>query len=252
MSPTNRPMRAIMADDEPLARSYFKELLAAHPEVELVAECRNGLEAARAIAALRPDVAFLDIEMPRLDGFEVLELAEQPLAVVFVTAYDSYAVRAFEARAVDYLLKPFSAERLAAALERVRDRVGRHEPLDGAGLRREVFPDRPFVDRLAIKDGAEIAIIDTADIDYIRSEDDYASVHVKERSWLKHETMSGLERALDPRRFVRIHRTCIVNVARVARVEQETKERYSVSLKDRTELPASREGMKRLRDVLGL
>lgn len=252
MSSRNRPLCAVLADDEPLARAYFKELIAAHPDVELVAECRNGLEAARAIAALEPDVAFLDIEMPRLDGFEVLELTEKPLAVVFVTAYDRYAVRAFEARAVDYLLKPFTAERLAATLERVRERIGHTARLDAAALRREVFPERSFVDRLAIKDGAEIVIIDGADIDYIRSEDDYASVHVKERSWLKHETMSSLERALDPRRFVRIHRTCIVNVARVARVEQETKERHSVVLKDRTELPASREGMRRLRAVLGI
>lgn len=160
------PLRAILADDEPLARSYLRELLAAHPDVAILAECRNGLEAARAIAQHRPELAFLDIEMPKLDGFEVLDLAEAPLAVVFVTAFDHYAVRAFEAHAVDYLQKPFSAERLAAALQRVQQRIGVPRVLDANLLRREAFPDRPFAQRLAVKNGADIVLIEAADLDY--------------------------------------------------------------------------------------
>ncbi len=246
------PLRAILADDEPLARSYLRELLAAHPEVTVLAECRNGLEAARAIAQHRPDLAFLDVEMPKLDGFEVLDLVEGPLAVVFVTAFDHYAVRAFEAHAVDYLRKPFSPERLAAALERVRQRIGQPRTLDANLLRKEAFPDRPFAERLAVKNGAEVVIVDAADLDYATSEDDYVNLHVGTKSWLKHQSLASLEQALDPRRFVRIHRTCLVNVDRVTRLEQETRDTFSVVLRDRTELRATRQGYLRLRAVLGL
>lgn len=245
-------LRAILADDEPLARAYLAELLAAHPDVEILAQCRNGLEAARAIAAHQPDLAFLDIEMPKLDGFEVLDLATEPLAVVFVTAYGSYAVRAFEAHAVDYLQKPFSPERLAAALQRVRQRLGGQPRPDAASLRRAAFPEQPYAQRIGIKDGADIVLIDVGDIDYVSSEDDYVNLHVGARSWLKHQSMSSLEQALDPRRFVRIHRSVIVQAERVARMEQETRDCFCVVLKDRTELRATRQGCQRLREVLGL
>jgi two-component system, LytTR family, response regulator len=247
-----RTIRAVIADDERLARDYLRELLAAHPEIEIAAECRDGFEAVKAIAQHRPDVVFLDIEMPRLDGFEVLEATEVALAVVFVTAYDSYAVKAFEAHAVDYLLKPCSPERLAAAIARVRARLGSATALDPAGLRREMFDARRFAERIAIKDGAEISIVDVRDVDYVTAEDDYVCIRAGGRSHLKHQTMAALERALDPALFVRIHRSCIANVDRVIRVEAETKEKFAVLLRDGTWLTASRDGMRRLREVLDI
>jgi len=245
-------MRAVLADDERLARDYLKELLEAHPDVEIAAECRDGLETVKAIAQHKPDLIFLDIEMPRLDGFEVLEVAEHPVAVVFVTAYDNYAVKAFEAHAVDYLLKPYSKERLAAAIEKVRSRLGDAPSLDPTSLRRDMFHDRRFAERLAIKDGAEISIIDVRDVDYVMAEDDYVSILAGGKAHLKHQTMSALERSLDPTRFVRIHRSCIVSIDRVIRVEAETKERFAVLLRDGTWLTASRDGMRRLKEVLDI
>jgi two-component system, LytTR family, response regulator len=252
MSERIRRLRAVVADDEKLALDYLLELLEAHREIEVAAACRDGLEAAKAIALHQPDLVFLDIEMPRLDGFEVLELVERPVAVVFVTAYDGYAVKAFEAHAVDYLLKPVSPERLAAAIAKVRRTLGDAPLPDAAALRREALPALAHVERIAIKDGAEISVIDVRDVDYVRAEDDYVSICAGGRCHLKHQTMEGLARDLDPRRFVRIHRSCIVNVERVVRVEPETKERFSVELRDGTSLNASRERMRRLREVLGL
>lgn len=251
MSAGSGNLRAVIADDEAPAREYLAELLAAVPGVEVAAACADGLAAAKAIAAHRPDVAFLDIEMPRLDGFAVLELAEAPLAVVFVTAYDGYAVRAFEAHAVDYLLKPCSKERLAAAVEKVRRGLGGGRAPDAGALRRDALPDRPYVERVAVKEGAEITVIDVRDIDCVRAEDDYVCIRAGGASHLKHQTMESLARSLDPRRFVRVHRSGIVNADRVARVEPETKERFTIELRDGTTLPASRDGIRRLRDILG-
>ncbi|MFZ4578935.1 MAG: LytR/AlgR family response regulator transcription factor [Myxococcota bacterium] len=258
---THPRLRAILADDEPLARAYLRELLDAHPDVQVLAECRNGLEAVRAIAEHKPDLAFLDIEMPKLDGFEVLELADPLPAVVFVTAYDQYAVRAFEAAAVDYLLKPFASERLAAALGRVRARVAARQvqvgqpaalPPDAGALRRQAFPDRPYVDRLAVKNGAEVVIVDVHELDCVTSEDDYVSLHVGKRTWLKHQSMASLEQSLDPRRFVRIHRTCLVHVERVAKVEAATRDTFEVWLRNGEVVPGTRAGVAKLRAVLGI
>ncbi len=244
-------LKAVIADDEPLAREVLAEYLTAHGDIEVVASCSNGLEAVKAVAEHRPDLLLLDIEMPKLDGFEVLELLDHPVAVVIVTAFDAYAVRAFEADAVDYLLKPYSAERLARALERVR----RHKPsapLPVGALRHALRPEQPHLDRVAVKDGAEIAVIACADLDWVRSEDDYVRLCAKGREWLKHQSLASLEESLDSASFVRIHRTCIVNVTRVARVEAETRDRFSVVLLDGRRLPASRQGEKRLRETLGI
>lgn len=252
MTGVEQPLRVLVAEDEPLARDYLLGLLAKRPGVSVVAVCRNGLEAVRALAEHRPDLALLDIEMPKLDAFEVLELAEHPVAVVFVTAYDEHAVRAFEAEAVDYVLKPFSAERLGAALDRAARRLETAPPLDPGTLRRAARPEAPALDRLAIKDGPEITLVSLDQIDYVRAEDDYVCIHAAGREHLKHQTLASLEASLDPRRFVRIHRSCLVNVQRVRRIEPETRDRFSVHLADGTVLGASRSGEQRLRAVLGL
>ncbi len=246
-----KTLRIVLADDEPLARELLLELLAEQAGTQVVAVCTNGFEAVRAVAEHRPDLLLLDIEMPKLDGFEVLELLEQPTAVVFVTAYDAYAVKAFEAAAVDYLLKPFSGARLAQALERVRRALPGTAP-EPSALRQALQRESALLERVAVKDGAEIAIIPVGELDWVRSEDDYIRLRSREREWLKHQSLSSLEQSLDPKHFVRIHRTCLVNVSRVVRVEPETRDRYLVVLRDGTVLAASRQGEKRLRETLGL
>lgn len=253
--PPAPPLRAVVAEDEPLIRELFLEQLAELGGVEVVATCKDGLEAVRATQQHAPEVLFLDISMPKLDGFEVLELLEPGVSVVFVTAYDQHAVRAFEAAAVDYLLKPVSSERLAKAVARVRlDRARKDAaPRPSSDeLRHGARPENVWLDRLAVKDGSEIGVIPVRELRFARSEDDYVRLGANGREWLKHQTLGALEASLDPASFVRIHRTCMVNVAFVTRIEAETRDRFVVFLSDGTTLPASRPGERRLREVLGL
>jgi two-component system LytT family response regulator len=238
-------IRAIIVDDEPLARQVLRELLEDHAEVEVLAECKNGFEAVKAVSELPVDLLFLDIQMPKLDGFEVLELLDRPVPTIFVTAYDEYAVRAFEAHAVDYLLKPVTPERLAEALSRVG---GRTPPPNIAS---EARPGNAYLTRIVIKDGPDIVIIPQGDIDYVQAEDDYVCVHAKGRSFLKHQTMASLEASLDPAHFVRIHRSAIARLDRIKRIELHTKDRYIAILEDGTTLPISRAGHRRLKGLLG-
>lgn len=242
-------IRAILVDDEKLARQYLNELLGQFPQVEVLCECRNGFEAVKAVAEHRPDLLFLDIQMPKLDGFEVLELLEHPVAVVFVTAYDEYAVRAFDAHALDYLLKPFSKERLAETLDKVQRNLGRARP-PVSELKEAARPADEFQKRIVVKDGTSVVIIKDDEIDYLQAEDDYVSIHKKDKSWLKHQTLASLEHALDPRRFIRIHRSVIVNVERIDKIEPYTKDRHLAILKDGTRLPISRSGHKRIKSIL--
>ena len=238
-------MRAVIVDDEELARGYLREMLAAHPEIEIVAECANGFEAVKAIAETAPDLVFLDVQMPKLDGFEVLELIEQrgpegTPAVIVVTAYDQYALRAFDAQAVDYLLKPFSAERFERALERAKARLGERKPAP---------EQRP--QRLAVRDGTRVHVIPLEKLDYAEAQDDYVALHSGGKSYLKQQTIGSLETLLDPARFVRIHRSAIVNLERVARIEPYAKESRVAILTDGTRLPVSRSGYARLLEAMG-
>jgi two-component system LytT family response regulator len=250
MTESKATISAIVVDDEQLARKYLGEMLRAHPEVRVLAECKNGFEAVKAVAEHRPDLLFLDIQMPKLDGFEVLELIDEGPAVVFVTAYDQYALKAFDAHAVDYLLKPFSSERLAEAIDKVRRNLGSGlPPIDE--LRRVARTEEGPLRRVVVRDGAAVTIVADQDIDYVKAEDDYIAIHTGGRSLLKHQTISGLEQELDPQRFVRIHRSTIVNVERIDRIELLAKDRYVACLKDGTQLGISRSGHKRLKTVLG-
>ena len=234
-------MRAVIVDDEELARGYLREMLAAHPEIEIVAECANGFEAVKAIAETAPDLVFLDVQMPKLDGFEVLELIKtRAPAVIVVTAYDQYAMRAFDAHAVDYLLKPFSAERFERALERARARLGE---------RKRATEERP--QRLAVRDGTRVHVIPLEKLDYAEAQDDYVALHSGGKSYLKQQTIGSLESLLDPARFVRIHRSAIVNLERVARIEPYAKESRVAILTDGTRLPVSRSGYARLLEAMG-
>ncbi len=238
-------LRLAIVDDEPPARRMLRELLAGEPEVEIVAECGDGFEAVKAVQELRPDLLLLDVQMPKLDGFEVLELARAgeggEVKVVFVTAYDQYALRAFEVQAVDYLLKPVARERLRQALARAR--AGARPP-DGAALAAAVRPGP--LQRIAVRDGARVTVIPAAALDYAEAQDDYVALAAAGARHLKQQTLAALETALDPAQFVRIHRRYLVRLDAVARLEPGW-----LTLRGGERLPVSRAGLARLKAALG-
>jgi two-component system LytT family response regulator len=238
-------LKAVIVDDEELARGYLRELLRPHPEIEIVADCGNGFEAVKAIAETEPDLLFLDVQMPKLDGFEVLELIDPARApvVIFVTAYDQYAMRAFDAHAADYLLKPFDTSRFERALERARSRLGE----------RRVMPEiAPAVrERIVVKDGTKVHVIPLGKLDYVEAQDDYVALHSEGKSYLKQQSIASVEAMLDPARFVRIHRSAIVNLERVARIEPYGKDSRLAILADGSRLPVSKMGYARLMEAMG-
>ena len=240
---------AIVVDDEAPARALVREFLGAHADVRLIAECANGFEAVKAIAELKPDLVFLDIQMPKLDGFEVLELIGTDRAVIFVTAYDEYAIRAFDIHAVDYLLKPFGAERFEIALQRARQRLGGKLP-SPTELSSSARPPAQPLERIVVKDGTRVFIIPVAKLDYAEAQDDYVALATEGKKHLKQQTISSLESVLDPSRFLRIHRSYIVNLEKVAKVEPYSKDNHMVVLSNGTQLPVSRSGYARLREFL--
>jgi two-component system LytT family response regulator len=249
-------MRVIIVDDEPLARAVLREHLAAHADVDIVGECANGFEAVKAIGELAPELVFLDIQMPRLDGFEVVELAGTKTHYVFVTAYDEFALRAFEVHAIDYLLKPFGRERLDAALAHARTRLrNREAQADGlqavvqAVVRAATQRNGPLT-RLLIRDGARVHVVPIADINYIEAQDDYIAVCAGGKRWLKSQRLSELENQLDPEAFLRVHRSYIVNVGAVARIEPLGRDSHCAVLRDGTRIPVSRSGYARVRDLI--
>jgi two-component system LytT family response regulator len=247
-------IRAVIVDDEELARQVLREFVAAHSEIEIIAECANGFEAVKIVTEQKPDLMFLDIQMPKLDGFEVLELIGTDTAVVFVTAYDSYAIKAFEVHAVDYLLKPFGADRFEASLKRAKERLAGKLPEatspSASDLAVAARPPAQFLDRIAVRDGTRVFIIPVAKLEYAEAQDDYVALAAEGKKHLKQQTISSLESALDPTRFMRIHRSYIVNLERVARVEPYGKDSHVAVLANGTQLPVSRAGYARLRAFL--
>jgi len=252
-SETTRKIRAVIVDDEELARQILREFLSSRPEIELVAECANGFEAVKAVAELKPDLVFLDIQMPKLDGFEVLELIGNETAVVFVTAHDNFAVRAFEVHAVDYLLKPVSAARLEAALKRAKERLeskAPSNPVSAAELAAAARPPAQYLERIPVRDGARVFIIPVSKLDYAEAQDDYVALASDGKKHLKQQTIASLEAALDPSRFLRVHRSFIVNLERVAKIEPYSKDSHVAILTTGMQLPVSRAGYARLREFL--
>jgi two-component system LytT family response regulator len=250
---TQKKIRAVVVDDEELARQVLREFLAKHPEIELIAECANGFEAVKTVAEQKPDLVFLDIQMPKLDGFEVLELIGKDTTVIFVTAHDNYAIRAFEVHAVDYLLKPVAAARFDAALKRAEERLsGKPQPaqVSASELAASARPPAHYLDRIPVRDGAKVSIIPVAKLDYAEAQDDYVALASDGKKHLKQQTIASLEAALDPARFLRIHRSYIVNLERVARVEPYAKDSHVAILSNGTQLPVSRAGYARLREFL--
>lgn len=248
-----RKIRTMIVDDEDLARQVLREYLSKHPEIEIVAECANGFEAVKSAAELEPDLLFLDIQMPKLDGFEVLELIGADRAVIFVTAYDTFAIRAFEVHAVDYLLKPVSADRFNAALGRAEERLSGKTPatpLAAMELAASARPLSQFLDRIPVRDGTSVFIIPVAKLDYAEAQDDYVALVSAGKKHLKQQTISSLETALDPSRFLRIHRSYIVNLERVLKIEPYGKDTHVAVLAGGVQLPVSRAGHARLRAFL--
>jgi len=243
-------LRIAIVDDEPLARSVLREMLAAHEDVELVAECANGFEAVKTVADLKPDLLVLDIQMPKLDGFDVLELVGREIPVIFATAYDEFAIRAFDVHAVDYLLKPFGAERLAEALVRARARLASRERPAVEPLLAMTRSERGPLQRILIRNRADVHVIPVAKIDYLESQDDYVAVKSGGKTYLKEQTLSELESLLDPTAFVRIHRRYILNLSRLAKLELAVSDSRLAVLTDGTQLPVSRSGYARLRELL--
>jgi two-component system LytT family response regulator len=248
-------LRAVIVDDEELARQLLREYLREIGGVEVIAECANGFEAVKAVSERKPDLVFLDVQMPKLDGFEVLELIDPSVAVIFVTAYDQYAMRAFDANAVDYLLKPFSSDRFRKALERVRLRLGSPNPpaqkISASDLSAAARPPEQRLERMVVKDGTKVHIIPLDKLDYVEAQDDYVALRSEKKNYLKQQTISSVEAQLDPKRFVRIHRSYIVNLERIARIEPYTKDSRVAVLTDGTQLPVSRSGHAKLKALLG-
>jgi two-component system, LytTR family, response regulator len=244
--------RVLIVDDEEPARRLLVEYLRQHPRWSVIGEAKNGLEAVKLTQEQKPDLLLLDVQMPKLDGFEVLGLIPPEVAVVFTTAFDEYAVRAFEVHAVDYLLKPFSAERLGQALARAETRFGQRRAVAAPVLAQAAREPQSYLERLVLRDGAEILIIPAASIDYVRGQDDYVEVFHDARSSLTQQTLQHLEANLDPSQFVRVHRSYLLNVSRVARIEPWGQGSKLAVLKDGRTVPISRTGEARLHAALGV
>ena len=245
-------IRVAIVDDEPLARAVVREYLAAVPGIEIVAECANGFEAVKVVSEMHPDLLFLDVQMPKLDGFEVLELVGRDVAVIFVTAFDQYAIRAFDVHAVDYLLKPFSPERLGEALARARDRLQRGERTPASESIDELTAAaRPASNaggrgRVLVRDGPKVHVLPIEKIEYVQAQDDYVSYRCEGRDYLKEQTLAQAEAALDPKKFVRIHRSYLLNLECLARIESSDGDSRVAILNDGRRLPVSRSGYARL------
>lgn len=243
-------MRTLIVDDEHLARALLREYLAAHPDVEIVGECANGFEAVKAIAEHDPDLVFLDIQMPKLDGFEVVELAGARPHYIFATAYDQFALRAFEVHALDYLLKPFSRERLAEALAQARLRAPQPARAGIAAVVKDAQARQQPLERILIRDGARVHVVAAGNVDYIEAQDDYVRIMAGGKGYLKHQRLSELEAQLDGVVFVRIHRSFIVNVCAVERIEPVSKDNHCAVLRGGVRLPISRSGYQKIRERL--
>jgi two-component system LytT family response regulator len=245
-------MKVVIIDDEPLARSIVKEYLQKHPQVEIMQECNDGFEGLKAIQQHQPDLIFLDIQMPKINGFEMLELIEQPPAVVFATAFDEFAIKAFEAHAIDYLLKPFNQERFDKAISKFKEQKATSTEKATQDLLETASQSPSQNNRIVVKNGSKIKIIPVHEVQYLEAADDYVKVHTGEGYFLKNKTMNHFEQTLDGQQFVRSHRSYIVNVQQITRIDPYEKDNHGAILRSGIKVPVSRTGYVRLREVLGL
>ncbi len=244
--------KVIIIDDEPLARSIVVEYLQNFPDLTVAQVCSNGFEGVKAIQQYKPDLIILDIQMPKINGFEMLELIDNPPSVIFATAFDEYAIKAFEAHAVDYLLKPFSQERFEKAIKKWREQYTQSSEKQTKELLDEVSLTAPQSQRIVIKDGSKIKIIPIQDVHYLEAADDFVKVFTKEGYFLKNKTMNHFEQVLDPAQFVRSHRSYIVNLQQITRIDPYEKDSHVAILRSGAKVPVSRTGYPKLRSILGL
>lgn len=241
-------MKAIIIDDEPLARMVIREYLQSYPHIEVAEECSNGFEGFKAIQEHKPDLIFLDIQMPKITGFEMLELIEHPPAVIFTTAFDEYAIKAFDANAADYLLKPFSKQRFDKAMQQFQHQ----QKPDTAQLLETATQAGTMLNRIVVKDAGKIRIVQVQQVKYLEAADDYVKIQATEGSFLKKQTMQYFEDRLPAKDFIRTHRSYLVNAAFITRIDLYEKETYTVILKTGENLPVSKSGYKKLKDILGI
>ena len=244
--------KIIIIDDEPLARSITKEYLQKHPDLEMMQECNDGFEGLKAIQEHQPDLIFLDIQMPKITGFEMLELIEQPPSVIFTTAFDEYAIKAFEAHAIDYLLKPFNQERFDKAIAKWKEQKVNSAEKATQELLESASQSPSQNQRIVVKNGSKIKIIPVHDVQYLEAEDDYVKIHTSEGYFLKNKTMAHFENTLDKEQFVRSHRSYIVNVQQITRIDPYEKDNHVAILRSGVKVPVSRSGYGKLKEVLGL
>ena len=240
-------IKTLIIDDEPLAASIVQEFLAYYPQFELLDVCQNGFQGLKSIQQHEPDLIFLDVQMPKITGFEMLELLDEPPAVIFTTAFDQYALKAFDAMAIDYLLKPFSQDRFSQAIEKFLAQQGGN----GESVQKlnEMAEKR---NRLVVRVKNEIKIIPTHEVTFFEAEDDYIAIHTPSGKYLKKMTMKSLEEALDPAKFVRVHRSYLINLNEITKIEPYERDNYLVLLRGGEKVPGSQTGYARLRQVLGL
>jgi two-component system, LytTR family, response regulator len=243
-------IKVVIIDDEPLARSIIVEYLSSHSDLQVVQECNDGFEGVKAITTHKPDLIFLDIQMPKINGFEMLELIESPPSVIFTTAFDEYAIKAFEAHAIDYLLKPFSKERFDKALQKW-GQGGKRQNIDMPALPEEVRQPEEK-NRIVVKEAGNIRIIPVQEILYIEAYDDYVKIHTSKEMFLKKKTMSFYEKTLDPSQFVRVHRSYIIQLNQLTRIEPLEKDTHLALLKNGAKIPLSKTGYSNLKTQLGL
>lgn len=244
--------KVIIIDDEPLARSVVLEFLMDHKQMEVVAQCGDGFEGVKAIQQYKPDLVFLDIQMPKISGFEMLELLDKKPSVIFTTAFDEYAIKAFEANAIDYLLKPYSQERFNAAVDKWNHSItsSTDQNFDRISETPNLYAEEK--NRIVIKNGSDIRIVPTADINYIEAFDDYVKIFTKDTYFLKKKTMNFYESVLDTNQFFRTHRSFIINLKELTRIEPLEKNSYVAVLKSGKKVPVSRTSYSKLKEKLGI
>jgi two-component system, LytTR family, response regulator len=245
-------LKVLIVEDEKLAREIVKNYLKKFDNIDIVGECSNGFDALKQINEDKPDIVFLDIQMPKLTGFEMLEVLENPPVIIFTTAYDQYALKAFEVNATDYLLKPFSEERFNEAVQKAIKLLGNknHVVKDLEELSKTLENKEEFLERVVVKNGQKISIIPIGDIKYIEAQDDYTMLYTDKENFLKQKTMKYFEGSLDPKDFIRIHRSYFVKVTQIKQIELFEKESYRVILNEGTKLPVSKSGYQKLKEIL--
>jgi two-component system, LytTR family, response regulator len=247
-------LRVLIIDDEPLARQIVKEYLEKYTEIEVICECGDGFDGVKKITELKPDLIFLDIQMPKINGFEMLELLDEIPAVIFTTAFEEFALKAFDTNAIDYLLKPFSEERFAKAIQKwqltIKNDSGNNQKIS------ELIENTPITssqsNRIVIKLNGKIKIIPVTELNYIEASSDFVKIYTKEGMFLKSKTMNYFENCLDSTKFVRVHRSYILNIEQVTRLEQYEKDNYIAILKDNNKVPISKTGYQKLKEVMGI